>query len=225
MDENEWLMSNDPQAMLRWLWQETLASDRKLRLFACACCRTESKMLVEEGLDAIDVCENYACGLVDEVAVKAARIAAKPANLSPANASFVAQNPEAQKALAAVATLCWGRIDSWRGATQVLEQILDIRPFTKRNQTPKELATILRDLLGPLPFRVVSIAPSCLAWNARTVAKLAESITTERAFEQMPVLADALEDAGCSDATILDYCREDVYVRGCYVLDLCLGLS
>jgi hypothetical protein len=57
-----------------------------------------------------------------------------------------------------------------------------------------------------------------------TVTALAEAIYADRAFDRMPVLADALEEAGCSDDQILSHCRgEGPHVRGCWVVDLVLG--
>jgi hypothetical protein len=63
-----------------------------------------------------------------------------------------------------------------------------------------------------------------LNWNDGTVVKLAEGIYNDRAFDRLPVLADALEDAGCTEAEILAHCRSGgEHVRGCWVLDLILG--
>jgi hypothetical protein len=60
--------------------------------------------------------------------------------------------------------------------------------------------------------------------NEGTVPQIAQAIYTDRAFDRLPVLADALEDAGCADASILDHCRQPgEHVRGCWVLDLLLG--
>jgi hypothetical protein len=53
---------------------------------------------------------------------------------------------------------------------------------------------------------------------------MTQSIYDERAFDRLPLLADALEDAGCGDAAILSHCREpSEHVRGCWVVDLLLG--
>jgi hypothetical protein len=83
---------------------------------------------------------------------------------------------------------------------------------------------ILRDLLGPLTFRDVAVPPSCLAWNNGTVVKLAQAIYTDRAFDRLPILADALEDAGCTSQDILNHCRQPgEHCRGCWVLDLLLS--
>jgi hypothetical protein len=61
-----------------------------------------------------------------------------------------------------------------------------------------------------------NFAPSWLSWNDGTVVKMAQAIYDDRAFDRLPILADALEDAGCSDADILAHCRsEGPHVRGC----------
>jgi hypothetical protein len=65
-----------------------------------------------------------------------------------------------------------------------------------------------------------------LAWRDSTIRKLAKSIYDDRAFDRLPLLADALEEAGCTDADILAHCRGDgPHVRGCWVVDLILGKS
>ncbi len=70
------------------------------------------------------------------------------------------------------------------------------------------------------------INPDWLAWNDATVRNIAKAIYDEQAFDRMPILADALEDAGCDNADILRHCREPgEHVRGCWVVDLLLGKS
>jgi hypothetical protein len=83
---------------------------------------------------------------------------------------------------------------------------------------------LLRDLFGPLPFRDVRIDPAWFAWNEGVVGKLAASIYEDRAFEQMPILADALEEAGCGNKEMLTHFRQQgqIHVRGCWLLDLLL---
>jgi hypothetical protein len=81
-------------------------------------------------------------------------------------------------------------------------------------------AMIVRDIVGN-PFRSVAVDP---AWRTETVVALAGGIYAERAFDRMPILADALEEAGCDSADILTHCRGDgPHVRGCWVVDLVLG--
>jgi hypothetical protein len=61
-------------------------------------------------------------------------------------------------------------------------------------------------------------------WLTPTVETLATTIYDQRAFDRLPILADALEEAGCTDADILSHCRQPgVHVRGCWVVDLILG--
>ena len=82
---------------------------------------------------------------------------------------------------------------------------------------------LLRDIFGN-PFRLSTIEPDWLTWNDRTVPKLAQAIYDDRRYDIMPILADALEEAGCTDAAILDHCRgPGPHVRGCWVVDLILG--
>ena len=63
-------------------------------------------------------------------------------------------------------------------------------------------------------------SPHC----SRVVSTLACGVYDERAFDRLPILADALEEAGCDDPEILKHCRgEGPHVRGCWALDLLLG--
>ena len=86
-------------------------------------------------------------------------------------------------------------------------------------------ARLLRDIVGS-PFRLHSIAPAWLAWNDGAIRKMVQAIYDTRAFDRLPLLADALEDAGCTDADLLGHCRgPGPHVRGCWVVDLLLGKS
>jgi hypothetical protein len=82
------------------------------------------------------------------------------------------------------------------------------------------LPGLIREVFGN-PFRRVRVNP---AWLTSTVTELARGIYEERAFDRLPILADALMDAGCDDAELLDHCRSaGPHVRGCWVVDLVLG--
>jgi hypothetical protein len=77
--------------------------------------------------------------------------------------------------------------------------------------------------LLPTP-RGSALHPAWLAWNGGTVPRLAEAIYREEAFDRLPILADALEEAGCTDAGLLGHLRgPGPHVRGCFVLDLLTG--
>jgi hypothetical protein len=78
----------------------------------------------------------------------------------------------------------------------------------------------VRDVFGN-PFRRVGVEP---AWLTPDVRALAQALYAGREFERLPILADALEDAGCTAQAILDHLRgPGEHVRGCWVLDLLLG--
>jgi hypothetical protein len=84
-------------------------------------------------------------------------------------------------------------------------------------------AALLRDVLGN-PFRPVRVDPSWRLWNDGTVVKIAQGIYEERAFDRLPILHDALLDAGCDCMDILTHCRSvGPHERGCWVVDLVLG--
>lgn len=71
------------------------------------------------------------------------------------------------------------------------------------------------------PFRPVALDPG---WRTEAVVGLATGIYADRAFARLPVLADALEDAGCANADVLGHCRgPGPHARGCWVVDLLLG--
>src|SRR5262249_43021707 len=80
---------------------------------------------------------------------------------------------------------------------------------------------ILRDVFGN-PFRLVGFDPT---WRTDTTVSLARQMYEAQVFGNMPVLADALQDAGCDNADVLGHCRDPqlTHVRGCWVVDLVLG--
>ena len=85
------------------------------------------------------------------------------------------------------------------------------------------LCNVIREIFGN-PFHPVSLDPTLLTWRNGTIPKLAQVIYDDRAFERLPALADALQEAGCHNAEILNHCRQPgVHTRGCWVLDLLLG--
>jgi hypothetical protein len=82
---------------------------------------------------------------------------------------------------------------------------------------------LLREIAGN-PFRPEPIDPSWLSWQQGTILSMARSIYEDRAWDRMPVLGDALEDAGCTNAVILAHCHEDgPHARGCWLVDSLLN--
>jgi hypothetical protein len=196
MTEAEWDRCSDPQAMLAFLRGK--ASDRELRLFACACYRRQWDSLPDA--HAREAAERYADGLVTREELKAARVGSHPAAWHLTGKS--------------------GGVAAW---DVVEDAFLDLAWDRRALEGLAPLADLLRDIIGN-PFEPVSLAPAWLAWNDGTVRKLAEAVYQERRFGDLPVVADALEDAGCTDRDILNHLRgPGPHVRGCWVVDLLLG--
>jgi hypothetical protein len=213
MTEAEWITCNVPGEM----WQSSVwkRSSRKESLFAVACFRRISQLFIDEMQDrAVTILEDFADGNATPESRKQARhdvwrcIPAWPEHTETPvdDPHFIAtmlfralfQNHEATHAISASA----GLADS---APAIAEQ-----------------ARLFRDIFGN-PFRPVTFDP---AWQTNNVASLAQAIYDERAFDRMPILADALEDAGCTNPDVLNHCRQPgEHVRGCWVVDLLLGKS
>jgi hypothetical protein len=166
------------------------ASDRKLRLWACACAR-----------------HRYSPGLVcvDEAVPMAERWADEglPEDLGPLSRFYVCMRD------------AWVAADE--GTVQLVARTVD------RRELPAEkrfLAATLQCVFGN-PFHPISFSPS---WHTDTTVALARQMYESRDFGAMPILADALQDAGCDSEDILNHCRgEGPHVRGCWVADLVLG--
>src|SRR5689334_1840999 len=90
-----------------------------------------------------------------------------------------------------------------------------------RCSDPQAMAEFLRGKVSDRnPFRAITVDA---AWLTSDVVLLAAAIYTDRAFDRLPILADALEKAGCTDQAILTHCRSgQEHVRGCWVVDLIL---
>jgi hypothetical protein len=206
MTEADWLVATDPRPMLAFLVNE--ASDRKLRLFACANCRRMEELMDDDRLrDAVDVAERYADGLARE-----RERAAAAENVNATNWITYLSAP-AVRALQRDATLA---------ATEVSALSTDYA-VDARKPPPAEAAAqvgLLRCIFGN-PFR--PFAPG-RSWLTSTVRTLAEGIYADRAFDRVPILADALQDAGCNHPDMLAHCRgTGPHARGCWVVDLILG--
>jgi hypothetical protein len=220
MTEQEWLTWDDPGRMLQFL--EGKASDRKLRLFAVACCRRIWPIMPDEAArNAVEVAERLAEGMTTNVDRRAAALAAVaieggrgiPALCAVASRAFHAA--ERASTNAAYRFAASRRLHLQGGINHSNYQAAFTQEFNKE-RVPQ--AAVLRCIVGN-PFR--SIHRSLLS---QTVAKLARMIYNERAFDRLPILADALEESGCTNPEILQHCRtQGEHVRGCWVVDLVLG--
>jgi hypothetical protein len=96
------------------------------------------------------------------------------------------------------------------------------RTAAKAGERRAQLA-LLRCIFGN-PYRTVAVESAWLAWGGGVVVKLAHALYDERRFEDLPILADALEEAGCTEPVVLDHCRSGgEHARGCWVVDSLLG--
>jgi hypothetical protein len=217
MTEAEWLGWNgDPCSLLDSVRDRV--SERKLRLFACACCWRIAHLLSDERSHrAVQIGERFADGQVDKEALTTAKVSAHAAHFAAATEAIFC--PEANAAACAFYTVTFPAIYTFAAANRATACV-----GPKKEAEQQEQCRLFRDLLGN-PFRPApSLAPSILSWDGGTGPKLATAIYDECAFGRLPVLADALEDAGCTDAAILGHCRDPgPHARGCWVVDLLLG--
>jgi hypothetical protein len=211
MTEAEWLECTDPQKMLEFLRDKV--SDRRLRLTACAGFRKMMHLLPFRDLrNVISVEEQYADGAIGKQDANDARIKAHTAMLQ-----VPYKPPKTMTARWLAETLVHMASSGWMIATNQAEV------------TAYDLQLIY-DIFSN-PFRSVIVDPRWLTWDGSTIPKLAQEIYDERKMPEgtldntrLAVLADALEEAGCTNADILDHCRKSsTHVRGCWVVDLLLG--
>jgi hypothetical protein len=171
-------------------------SPRKLRLFSIACARLRWRSLSDERTRSL-------LALAERYAVAAAL----PAELAAARSIGY----------------CHGLIWTIANATHAAEWWVNAVDGGKRERAGQ--AGLCREIFGN-PFRQSSVETSWLAWQGGTLPKLARGIYDGRAFDRLPILADALEDAGCTDGELLAHCREPGgHVLGCWALDAVVGAA
>ena len=188
MTEAEWLTGTDPVPMLVFLRGKV--SDRKFRLFACAVCRDrfvwEIWLRDERSRKAVEVAERF----VDGEATSQELGAVRAASWAPVRASIDVRGHRLART-------------AWATAKHGLQSAeAAIRSFS-RPQTAF-LCGRLREICGNPFCPSADLSPSILLWNDGTIRKIAGGIHDEQAFGQLPILADALEEAGCTDANAAD---------------------
>jgi hypothetical protein len=212
MTEFDWKRCNDPQKMLEWLRHSGNAPERKLRLFACACCRGIWHRLSDKcSRRAVEVVERFADGQATPQTFRKWHWAAYEAYEVTGEAAY--------------AVYAAGHRVADLAASDAAEAAADA------GQERASQCDLLRDIFGN-PFRAApAIDPAWLAWNDGTVTKLAEAAYENRSLpegtleqDRLAVLADALEEAGCSDEEMLGHLRgPGPHVRGCHVVDTLMG--
>jgi hypothetical protein len=230
-----------------WAGRLYLPSDRRQRLFLCALCRRVIHLTTDERcVAAVEVAERVADGSATEVEVRAAvagvraatvdamkrveAVAAAAGREASAWVEHVDTSGVTSPELAAVsaAVVCqlplWSRADPEQVRNLTLLTLVNAAEAMRfgelRRESDERLAQerVFRDVAHAEP---ITPSPS---WLTSTVLSLAEGIYADRAFDRLPILADALQDAGCDHIDILAHCRSHgPHVRGCWVIDLLRG--
>jgi hypothetical protein len=207
MTEAEWLACDEPYAILQAAGAR--ATERKLRLFCVACCRQVLHLAPAARRKSAEAALGVAERFADGRATKAARLKAEkkargsysmvhatlPARCTPSDGFYAARH--------AVEFAGYGKKGVGDDVTRAAQ------------------AALARDILGPLDYRPVVLDPN---WLTSTVTALARQVYESGDFSPMPILADALQDAGCDSPDVLDHCRgPGPHVRGCWAVDLIRG--
>jgi hypothetical protein len=234
LSESEWLASTSARDLSGHLImigglrsrEGDRAGERKLRLFGVACCKHIhhwSKLPLIS--DTINATEKFADDDISADELHDLQQAVEVVGYPPREGSLPsAAFDSLPLRLARAASLIARFDDSWpyvNDLWEVLHQIGVYNPETTEElANANATATLLRDIFGN-PFRPVLLDRS---WLTSDVVTLARGIYDERAFDRMPILADALQDAGCTSDEILNHCRDTnaMHVRGCWVVDLLL---
>jgi hypothetical protein len=250
MTEAEWMIGTRPTKLLPTI--RGRASNRKLRLFACACCRRMWEWMTEaDQRRQVEVAEAHADGraTTDEFlaafsnpdlsrpfVVSYRHLIADATGClgwSDAEQPDWKMNETAQAitpqpwGVGAYAEFCTARVCMHASQAVGYREGKPYTPFPDRDRLRAAAdhesgaqATILRDIFGN-PFRPATLDPT---WRTQTAVLLARGMYESRDFGAIPILADALQDAGCDSDDVLNHCRgPGPHVRGCWVVDLVLG--
>ena len=239
--EEDWFASKDTVKMLRFLRDQRThgpsvrlnrtASDRKFRLFAVGCVRKIWHLLEDpKGRRALLAAEQFADGRLSTT-----RLHTVWKTAFDAHEGYIAEeNQVAFSALRAVIRTAW--VIGPPGPFMVSQDPLANLIINAHQETEIAIradgdqpegfrfADLARCVFGN-PFRPAPkpLPETLLKWNGGTIPKLAEAIYRDRSFEQLGVLADALEEADCGREDLIKHFRSSSpHCRGCWGLDCCL---
>lgn len=228
MTEEEWKVCDDPARMPEFVRGKV--SDRKLRLFAVTCCRrlaggvANPKVLyaldlagrAADGADVPGKLRRAGADLRDAMALQEQRFGEfgyiHDTEWFPTRA---VARLFGEKGIAPVSQVVWipGRV------TRAVRETT-LSAYRERDALAEQaaMADLVREVCGD-PFRPVALDPS---WLTSAVTALSNRVYDTRDFSLMPILHDALIEAGCDDADVLGHCRDSnaVHVRGCWVVDM-----
>jgi hypothetical protein len=205
-----WEACDDPALLIQW--RDARVTGRKKRLFAAACCRWAWGRLADaRSRDAVAVAERFADGL------------ATPQELTRAYERAAAA--AAERAGNSWQDVAWAAATAASGDPHLATVVRALVPprLGRGTEAAAHVASLFRDVLGN-PWRPAAVDAAARAWDGGTAVQIAQRVYADQAFQDLPVLADALEEAGCTSDAILGHCRQQRHhVRGCWVLDAVLG--
>ncbi|WP_439621821.1 hypothetical protein [Gemmata sp.] len=249
LTEADWVAADNPHTLLHHI--RASASHRKLRLFACACCQPLVDLINRSGgKTKLAATEQYADGLITEKKYLAAFNRIRPPGRGRLQGviwfAFAALGwPDAEgvnwgfdQATEDLVRGTWAAGEHAEHHTNraclhainartllALGDVNDDRPSNafriQMDAEKAECADLFREVFGN-PFRPIAFNAD---WRTDTVVSLATAAYESRDFSTLPILADALQDAGCDADDLLAHCRDpkQAHVRGCWALDLVLG--
>jgi len=230
VNEDQWNSCTDPEEMLEFL--KGKASDRKLRLFAVACCRHLLREVRVDPKDehAVDVAERHADGYSSAAELDAARRYVPGPPSACRTAAFACRDAASMEGGTVMADCSAGNA-AWAAgehAAFLVHGNSDSPDFAAA-QAAEEVAqaAFLRDIFGPLPFGEVVLD---LVGNDGTIKRLAEAAYQERQLPggtldsmRLGVLADALEEAGADGEIVAHLRGPGPHARGCWCVDWLTG--
>ena len=217
MTEAEWLKATEPTPMLEFVRGN--ASARKLRLFACGVCRQLACYVtpVQDYISGIDAAEVYADESRRKAEVTRRRKLLKARMVSIVDGTGNPQPDEWNALFLATVAIS---DKEYRTFPTCIHDLRYGRISESLKAALSGFCLPVRDIFGN-PFRPVILDPS---WLTTTVLALTTGIYEDRAFDLLPILGDALMDAGCDEPAVLAHCRcDEPHVRGCWLIDLLLG--
>ena len=193
-----------------------LTDDRKLRLFAVACVREVSDLLFDErSKNAVDVAERFADGLASEEELDNANSAAWT------TANSVAMDAAWSVAWAAYYTtsVAYNAASNaaYYSARFLRDRTESASACYAEYDAAKEKQQLFLNDITDKPNIIIS--PESLAWNNQTLSKLATQIYNNKQFEDMSILADALQDANAT-TQFIQHCYKPVHIKGCWLIDI-----